>query len=292
MKNNDVKLRVRKDLVKRPGEPPKLDAVDFVTQCGSTADITELQNLLQGALGRLKLLLANFTELELIKNYVKIVQRGLHHASRSMEAEQFYWYGHYVAQMQAVIDNSLRERKADALFTEITARASFGPIMRQLYELGVCQHKVLADMLHMNKSNLSKEMDKLVAVGLVSKIKGSKFVHYELTQQAYTFLNQYYAVNQVIHAPPKPMRKQYVPESSQQVGLTLRTKIEDREKHFDYSVYFRAQEDLRKQLPTRESEKDKMDEPLLLPNATKDFGDFEDLSFEKRDFERSATYVP
>lgn len=291
MNNHDVKLKIRKAVARKEADNPKLDAVDFVTKCKSIANTTELQNLLQGELGKLKLLLANQVEVDLIKNFVMTVRRGLHHTSKSMEAEQYYWYGYYVAQMQAVLDSSLQETTDNALFMAISARTAFAPIMHHLYEVGACQHKVLADVLHMNKSNLSKEMEKMVAVGLVNKIKGGKFVHYELTQQGYTLLNRYYQINHGFHTHNTPVQNQYITEVSRQILLALNRNPADNETRFDYSYYFFIQEELKRQLLVIEPVKEENDESQFLLEGGKNYCDFEDLSFERHHVERSVTYV-
>ncbi|MBR4290532.1 MAG: winged helix-turn-helix transcriptional regulator [Oscillospiraceae bacterium] len=291
MNDRDTKLKIRKYLSRREEDISKLDAVAFVTKCKSVIDITELQNVLQGELGKLKLLLANHAEAELIRSFVKTVHRGLLHASESMEAEQYYWYGHYVALMQAVLGSSHQETKDNTLFVEMTARTAFAPIMRHLYEVGACQHKVLADVLHMNKSNLTKEMDRLVASGLVNKIKGGKFVHYELTQQGYTLMNKYYQISPKHHTHNAVVQNQYVLEVPRQVRHNISRQPIDTEAFFDYSSYSFSQKELRNQLRIVDSVKEENNVPQPLLEVTKDYCDFEELSIEKYPVKRSATYV-
>lgn len=291
MSNNNSKLITRKNLTKKEMNDPTLDAVDFVTKCKSTVDNTELINLLQGELGKLRILLENHIDPDALRGFIKTVHRGLYHTSKSMQSEKYYWYGHYVAQMHAVLDNSLQETKEKALLAEITARSAFAPIMCHLYKNGACQHKVLANALKMNKSNLSKEMDKMVTIGLVNKIKGGKFVYYELTQKGYVFLNKHYQFSQKLHSHSMSVQENHAANSSYQISDILSRKSITRKKQFDYCFYYLSHENSKKQLLVVEAKKERNDEPQNPFSETKNRYDFEDLDFEDSHFERRMTYV-
>lgn len=111
------------------------------------------------------------------------VSKGLRIYTQQQNALKYFYFGQFQARIESFVkvqDNEIENNKRRKALSGKHAKE----ILKELYFHGECKQSELARYVNVDKGNLSREIEKLIATGLVTKRKLRKFCYYSLSPQA------------------------------------------------------------------------------------------------------------
>ncbi len=128
--------------------------------------------------------------------YVKCLSRiakGLRRNTEDNHAVRYYYFGQFQTRVDMLLQE-LEHSRAEAQILSVACRKHFAQIMQLLYTERVCRQQELSDKLKIDRSNLSREMRRLLESGLVEARTAGRFRYYQLTPQGRLYYNKYLAM--------------------------------------------------------------------------------------------------
>lgn len=132
-------------------------------------------------------------EIDSINIFLRIISKKLQQESHNANAWRYFLYGRFDAQQEHLFQKLLDKSK-NSQRENILARKNVTSILQFLYANGASRPSLISKNLNIDRSNLSRIMDLLVAEELVEKTKSehSNIVIYELTSEGYQICTKYY----------------------------------------------------------------------------------------------------
>lgn len=103
---------------------------------------------------------------------------------------QVYYFGIYQEKLEQ-LQGELTELREIMVRQGVVGRKNFAPIMQTLYKNSMMCQSELADLLGIEKGNLSREMDKLAEAGFVEQRRIGKYKQYNLSANGRAYYDQY-----------------------------------------------------------------------------------------------------
>lgn len=162
----------------------------------------------------------------------KYVSSTLRKFARRKKALRYYYFGVYHAKVDQMLDELVQKRTISKI-QEVGNRKYFSQIMTILYERNVVRQCDLAKELHIERANLSREMDLLVSVGLVEEKKTSKLKLYNLSAYGYEYCNKFFAAKEKLETSKNVAYRQLM-TSTIQVELDFGSNFRGEETEVTY----------------------------------------------------------
>lgn len=169
------------------------DVETIVTTCTfETADPFSIQQKLMGIISHAAEEISRLSKAQahIYLQYLARIAKGLRRNTELNRAFRFFYFGQFQTHVE------LLERRLEELWSEeqllfVAGRKYFAPIMQLLYTEQVCQQQRISKLLKIDRSNLSRELQRLMYSGLVDSSKAGRFRYYRLTPQGQRYYNRY-----------------------------------------------------------------------------------------------------
>lgn len=112
----------------------------------------------------------------------RYIADSLRNEARRNKGLRYFYYGMYQAKVEQMQEQFLKE-ETEALQNEVIYRKHFTEIMEVLSSVETIRQSTLAQMLKMNRSNLSREMNRITEAGFAEERKTQKLKVYCLSPQ-------------------------------------------------------------------------------------------------------------
>lgn len=169
------------------------DAESFVTDCVSAdGDASSVYQKLMGAVARVaeQLSRLNHTEVHEQMQFLSIVAKGLRRNTAVNGAFRFFYFGQFQTHVD-MLEQELERSLSEEEILSVASRKHFAPIMQLLYANQLCRQQELSDKLGIDRSNLSREMQRLENSGLVDSRTVGRSRYYLLTPRGRRYYNTY-----------------------------------------------------------------------------------------------------
>ena len=198
----------------------------------SDADIYESLMAVIRAFTDCKSSLVDSVQMQAGIDSAKYISSTLRRYARKNKALRYYYYGMYHVKVDQLLDELIKKRTISKV-QEVENRKYFSQIMTILYDREVVRQCDLAKELHIERANLSREMDLLIAAGLVEKRKTSKLSLYNLSARGYEYFNKYFLLKEKLE-PSKSAAYRRLKSSTIRVELNFGNDSSSKEVQVDY----------------------------------------------------------
>lgn len=169
------------------------DAQAIVAECVSAdTHAAHVQQKLAGVIARAREELPQMGDAQ-ADRYLQCLAkaaRGLRRNTEDNLAFRYFYFGHFQAHVEQ-LGRELGVRRCEEQVLAVANRKHFAAIMQRLYAGRVCRQQELANKLGIDRSNLSREMQRLEGSGLVEAMTVGRPRYYRLTPQGRRYYHSY-----------------------------------------------------------------------------------------------------
>lgn len=176
-----------------PKESTLPDVEAIVTDCISEdADAFTIQQKLTSAIAQATVKINAPGEAQAYQylKYLAKIAKGLRKSVEAHHAFRFFYFGQFQAQVD-LLEQKMEDIHSESQVLSVAGRKHFASIMRLLYTEKVCQQQYISNKLKINRSNLSRELQRLERSRLVESTSAGRFRYHQLTPQGRRYYNTY-----------------------------------------------------------------------------------------------------
>lgn len=211
MEHTVMELALPQEMAPEDRELSFPDAESFVMDCVSPdEDASSVYQKLMGTIARVTEEISRPDDAEVYAHvkYLSRIAKGLRKNTADNCAFRFFYFGQFQTHVD-MLEQELDRDRSEVQILAVANRKHFAPIMQLLYTDQVCQQQELSDKLGIDRSNLSREMQRLLDSGLVDSRTVGRSRYYMLTPQGRRYYDTYLVMkNQLEEQVYSPLQNQ------------------------------------------------------------------------------------